>query len=132
MSIASETSARPGLQAYNDSVRLETGDVVSGLREIVGAKLVAYIGHVSNTRSVREWADGERAPGAEVIQRLRVAYYVAGLLYEREGKATVQSWFQGMNPQLDDSAPARLLRDEPLDVVGPQVVAAARAFTAVG
>jgi len=132
MSITSETTARPGLQAYNESVRFATDDVVSGLREIVGAKLVAYIGHVSNTRSVREWADGDRAPGADVVQRLRVAYHVAGLLYEREGKATVQSWFQGMNPQLDDNAPARLLRDEPLDVAGPQVVAAARAFAAVG
>ena len=131
MSIASETS-RPGLRAYNESVRFGTDDVVSGLREIVGAKLVAYIGRVSNTRSVREWADGERAPGTDVVQRLRVAYHVAGLLYEGEGKATVQSWFQGMNPQLDDNAPARLLREEPLDVAGPKVVAAARAFAAVG
>lgn len=73
MSIANETTSRPGLQAWNDSVRFGTDSIVSGLRDIVGAKLVAYIGHVSNTRSVREWADGERAPGAEVVQRLRAS-----------------------------------------------------------
>jgi hypothetical protein len=132
MSLTSQATSRPGLRAYDESVRFGTDDIVSGLREIIGAKLVAYIGHVSHTRSVREWADGERAPGADVVQRLRVAYHVAGLLHEREGKATIQSWFQGMNPQLDDNAPAKLLRDEPLDVAGPQVIAAARTFTAVG
>lgn len=128
MSNVKETTARPGLQAYNDSVRLRSDVILSGLREILGAKLVAYIAHVSNTRSVREWADGDRAPSTDADHRLRVAYHVAALLYEREGKATVQSWFQGSNPLLEDNAPARLLRDESLDVVGPRVVAAARAF----
>jgi hypothetical protein len=63
---------------------------------------------------------------------LRTAYFIAALLREREGAATVQSWFKGMNPQLDDQAPARLLRDQPLNVVGPEVTAAARSFAFVG
>jgi hypothetical protein len=127
-----ERGARPGLQAHDDSIRVEIDVIVSELLEILGAKLTAYIGDVSHTRSVREWADGDRAPSAEIIQRLRVTFYVAGLLYEHEGKATVQSWFQGLNPQLADRAPARLLRDEPLDIAGPRVVAAARGFLATG
>jgi hypothetical protein len=44
----------------------------------------------------------------------------------------VQAWFQGMNPQLDDVPPARLLRDGQLDAAGQQVLAAARAFAAAG
>lgn len=128
MSIDRETTARPGLQVHDDSIRFGSDTLVSKLREILGAKLVAYIGGVSHTRLVREWANGDREPSAKIVQRLRVAYHVAGLLNEREGKATVQSWFQGSNPQLDDEAPARLLRVEPLDVVAPRVVAAARAF----
>lgn len=134
MSIASSpvSGARPGLRAHEESVRFDTPEIVNGLREMLGARLVAYIGRVANTRSVREWADGERAPGADVIQRLRAAYYIAGLLNERESAVTVQSWFQGMNPQLDDSSPARLLRNEPLDEIGPKVIAAARTFAAIG
>ncbi|ONI65257.1 hypothetical protein ALI44B_00765 [Leifsonia sp. ALI-44-B] len=132
MSIDRETSARAGLQACDNSIRFGSALIVSELREVLGAKLVAYIGNVSHTWSVREWADGDRAPSTEIVQRLRVAYYAAGLLYEREGKATIQSWFQGLNSQLDDNAPARLLRDEPLDIVGPRGVAAARAFPAAG
>jgi len=123
-------ASQPGHRAYEDSVRLDTGGIVTGLREILGAQLVAYLGRVSNTRSVREWADGSRAPGADVVQRLRTSYYVAGILIERESAKTVQAWFQSMNPELDDRSPAALLRTEPLDVTGPKVIAAARSFAA--
>ncbi|WP_206751193.1 MULTISPECIES: hypothetical protein, partial [unclassified Cryobacterium] len=117
---------------YEDSVRLDTGGIVTGLRELLGAQLVAYLGRVSNTRSVREWADGSRVPGADVVQRLRTSFYVAGILSERERATIVQAWFQGMNPELGDKSPVALLRGEPLVVVGPIVVAAARSFIAHG
>ncbi|MDY7544554.1 hypothetical protein QN345_03375 [Cryobacterium sp. 10I1] len=126
------SAAQPGYRAYEDSVRLDTGGIVTGLRELLGAQLVAYLGRVSNTRSVREWADGSRAPGADVVQRLRTSFYVAGILSERESATIVQAWFQGMNPELGDKSPAALLRGEPLVVVGPVVVAAARSFIAHG
>ncbi|TFD76809.1 hypothetical protein E3T54_09645 [Cryobacterium sp. Sr8] len=100
--------------------------------EILGAQLVASLGRVSNTRSVREWAEGSRAPGADVVQRLRTSYYVAGILVERESAKTIQAWFQGMNPQLGDQSPAALLRGEPLDEIGPKVISAARSFAAHG
>ncbi len=126
------SASSPGHRAYEDSVRLDTGGIVTRLREILGAQLVAYLGRVSNTRSVREWADGSRAPGADVVQRLRTSYYVAGILIERESAKVVQAWFQGMNPELGDQSPAALLRTEPLDAVGPKVIAAARSFAAHG
>lgn len=44
----------------------------------------------------------------------------------------VQSWFQGLNPQLEDRSPTRLLWEGDLDEVGPLVLAAARAFAATG
>jgi len=125
-------ASQPGHRAYEDSVRLDTGEIVTGLRDILGAQLVAYLGRVSNTRSVREWADGSRAPGADVVQRLRSSYYVAGILSEQESAKVIQAWFQGMNPELGDKSPAALLRAERLDVIGPDVVAAARSFIAHG
>lgn len=39
---------------------------------LLGAKLIAYIGSVKETRAVRQWADGERKPSAEVMRRLRI------------------------------------------------------------
>jgi hypothetical protein len=117
---------------HHESVQLTSAEIVSGLREILGARLVAYIGHVSSTRPVGEWANGTRKPSEETLGRLRAAYFAAVLLGEREGAATVQSWFQGMNPELNDHAPARLLRDQPINAVGPEVMAAAHSFANVG
>ncbi|TIH33808.1 hypothetical protein [Subtercola vilae] len=126
------TTSRPGLRAYEDSLRLAPAEVVAALRETLGAKLVAYLGGVRETRAVREWADGTRIPADEVIQRLRAAYYVTAMLRDRESAPTVASWFQGMNPELDDVAPARMLREQDLDTAGPAVLAAARSFIALG
>ena len=123
---------KPGLRAYEDSVRFTPAEIVTGLREILGARLVAYLGHVSSTRPVGEWADGAHTPSQDTIDRLRAAYFIAALLREHEGAATVQSWFMGMNPQLNDQAPARVLRDSPLQDVSPDIVAAARAFAYMG
>lgn len=132
MIIGSEGESRPIPRMHADSAAPGIAYVVSELCEILGVKLVAYIGHESETRVVREWAAGEWAPSEDIAQRLQIAYYVAGLLHECEGKATVQSWFQGLNPQLDDNAPAQALRDHPLEIATREVVAAAHAFSAVG
>jgi hypothetical protein len=126
------TVARSDLKAYDDSVRLPVPDLVSGLKVLLGAKLVAYIGSVKETRAVRQWAEGERVPSNEVLQRLRMAYRVAALLRQKDSAGVVQAWFQGMNPRLDDVAPARLLREGDLDQAGPEILAAARAFAAGG
>lgn len=124
--------ARTDLQAHRDSIRFPDDQLVLELREILGAKLVAYLGSVKETRAVRQWAEGERRPSADVVQRLREAYHVAALLHQRDPAPVVQAWFMGMNPQLDDVPPARLLREGRLEDVGPAVLAAARAFAAAG
>ena len=112
--------------------QLTSAEIVSGLREILGTRLVAYIGHVSSTSSVGEWASGTQSPSEDTLCRLHAAYSIAVLLREREGAATVSSWFQGMNPRLGDQAPARVLRDQPIGVALPEVMAAARSFAYVG
>lgn len=124
--------ARGDLRAYEDSMRLGGAEVVAQLREILGSTLVAYIGSVRETRAVRQWADGTRTPSRDVLTRLRMAYRIAALLRERDSAGVIQAWFQGMNPRLDDVAPARLLREADLDEIGPTVLAAARAFAAAG
>lgn len=124
--------ARGDLRAYEESVRLSTADLVARLRDLLGARLVAYVGSVKETRAVRQWATGEREPSAEVVRRLRTAYHAAALLHAKDSAEVVGAWFQGMNPRLGDVAPARLLREGDLDEAGPLVLAAARAFAAEG
>jgi hypothetical protein len=127
------TPARPDLQAHHDATRLDPAVLVTELRDVLGAKLVAYLGGVKETRAVRQWAEGTRAvSGGEDLHRLRVAYQAARLLAERDSNEVVQAWFQGLNPSLGDRSPARLLHEGAVDEVGPQVLAAARQFAAVG
>lgn len=128
------TIARGDLRAYEESLRLAAPELVERLRELLGAKLVAYLGSVQETRAVRQWADADdqRIPSTDVLNRLRMAYRIAALLRSKDAAPVVQAWFQGMNPRLDDVAPARLLREGDLEQVGPNVLAAARAFAAAG
>jgi hypothetical protein len=120
--------SRPGFAAHTLAVRSTFAEVVGTLRELLGPQLVAYLGSVRETRAVHQWADGTREPSAAVQQRLRVALQVVAMLAEAESPRIAQAWMQGLNPQLDDRSPARLLRDGDVDEVGPAVVGAARAF----
>jgi hypothetical protein len=67
----------------------------------------------------------------------RVQVRAAGLLRPHEpllGQTSevARAWFQGLNPQLDDRSPARLLREGDVDEIGPEVIAAERAFLVGG
>lgn len=81
---------------------------------------------------MHQWAEGSRAPADEVQRRLRVALQAAAAIAAADSPAVAQAWFQGLNPQLDDRSPARLLREGNLDEVGPDVIGAMRAFLAGG
>lgn len=128
----SPTLARPDLAAYERATRLAFPMVVRELRELLGARLVAYLAGVGETRAVHEWAEGTRTPRGQVEERLRFALRVASFIAEHDGAEVAQAWFQGLNPQLEDRSPARLLREGDLEEVGPQILAAARAFVVGG
>lgn len=132
----SQTPSRPGPapptgREHHDS-RIGTAELVHGLCQMLGAKLVAYLGAVEDTRTVRAWADpaDDSAPPDEVIERLRIAHQAVTLLNDKDNAPVIQAWFRGRNPLLDDVAPARVLRDGEVDVAGANLIAAARAFAA--
>jgi len=128
----SQTSARPELEGLERSVQ-PMDVVVKELRGLLGARLVAYVASVKETRAVNAWAEGEREVRAvDTQQRLRTALQVAVLLNRRDAPEVIQAWFQGLNPKLNDRAPARLLREGSIEDEGPLVLSAARAFSAVG
>ncbi len=65
---------RPDLQAHDDAIRAPFHAVARQLTEILGAKLVAYIARVAETRAVHEW--GARGRGRKdngLAHRLGVA-----------------------------------------------------------
>lgn len=126
------TAARPDLEAYEHAARIEFPVLVKELSELLGPKLVAYIAGVREVRAVRQWSTGEREARGPIPKRLRLAFQVAWLIARRDNASVARSWFQGLNPQLDDRSAARLLREGELDEVGPQILSAARAFVSGG
>ncbi len=58
----SVTEARPDLAAHTHAMRASFPEVAAQLRELLGARLVAYLGGVRETRAVHQWADDERPP----------------------------------------------------------------------
>ncbi len=127
------TAARVDLDAFNEAMAMDTPTLVTALTELLGLKLVAYLGKVKETRAVRMWAEGTRnIANASDVERLRLAYRAARVISEKDSRTVAQSWFQGLNPFLGDRSPARVLRDGDVETDGSQVIGAARQFVAVG
>src|SRR5260370_18375670 len=113
--------SRPDLAAHQQVVHMDTHTVVSTLLELLGAKLVSYIGGVSETRAARQWLDGTRDVRPDVQARLPEALTVALTIASKDEARVVQAGFQGLNPQLQDRSPSRLFRGGALGKVGPEV-----------
>ena len=126
--VTSSPDAIPDIEAHSRATRASFPEVVRALSGLLGAKLCAYIGSVKETRAVNQWADGSREPSADVQRRLRIALQAATSIVTAESSAVAQAWFQGLNPQLDDRSPARLLRESDIDEVGPEMMTAVREF----
>ena len=122
---------RPDLFAHREALRLPTSKVVEKLAEIVGRKLTAYIGGVKDARAVDRWIAGGAIYG-DAESRLRFAFQVARAISELDSPAVVQAWLTGVNPELEDRVPLRLMRENEIDVVAPAILSAARAFLAGG
>lgn len=112
---------------YAQAVRTPIPQVAAYLQEALSQRLTAVVAGVSDAKAVGQWARGKRVPGPEVQQRLRNAYQITTMLLEVEDPETVRAWFRGMNPDLDDEAPALALAKRPV-----AVLQAARDFRAHG
>jgi hypothetical protein len=126
------STPRPDLEAHSYVMRLPFPVVAKELSQLLGRRLTAYIADVSDTRAVTDWEAGAREPRPHLPQRLQLALVVAKLIAGHDDARVAQAWFQGLNPELDDRSPARLLREGDIDEAGPLVLAAARAFVIGG
>jgi Protein of unknown function (DUF2384) len=61
-------------------------------------------------------------------RRLRFAFQLVRMLAEKEDPTVIQSWLTGLNPELGDRVPLRLMRENDLETVAAEIMGAARAF----
>jgi Arc/MetJ family transcription regulator len=120
------------LSAHSSAADLAFTHVVAELREILGTRLVAYIAGVESCRAVDCWANGSQTPSEQIQERLRLTRCIAVPIANADSAQIAQSWFQGLNPELDDRVPARVLRDGDLKDVERAIEAAVQAFLVGG
>jgi hypothetical protein len=118
---------RAEVDSHTVAIRASVSQIAGELENLLGQRLTVVIAGVSDAKAVAKWARGERTTRPEAEQRLRDAYYIIHLLLQAEAPSTIRAWFSGMNPGLDDRAPALVLGDD-----APRVLQAARTFLAHG
>jgi len=106
-------------------------ELVQALTSIIGKKLTAFVAGVKDTRAIDRWVEGKQSYN-EAEQRLRFTYHVVMTLSSHDSPAVVQAWLMGVNPELGDRVPIRLLREKNLDRVASLILGAARAFSSGG
>lgn len=115
-------------RAHRATVTMDIAEIATYLQETLGLRLTAHLADVKEPKTVTQWAKGVNAPRPAAEERLRTAYQVFHLLQQAESPHVVRAWFIGMNPQLDDDAPADAIRDGRFK----DVLLAAKAFLAGG
>ncbi len=109
---ASTAAARVKAErAHAVTVEHTIADIAATLQEALGRELTAYIANVSDTKSVAKWARSAQTPRREAEDRLRAAFQTFHTLQAEDSDYTVRAWFIGLNPQLDDVAPAEAIRN---------------------
>ena len=66
------------------------------------------------------------------MQRDADAPSMADRIAEAGEPTVIQSWLTGLNPELGDRVPLRLMRENDLETVAPEIMGAARAFLVGG
>jgi hypothetical protein len=118
-------------QTDTDAALLPIDEVALFLRTHLGKKTTAYVSGVSDPKMVNHWIARRNTPRERPQMRLREVYRAAELLVAAHGDEVAKAWFIGSNAELDDQAPAYVIRNagtwEDLRLVLP----AARAFAGV-
>ena len=122
---------RPDLAAYHESVHLPFPKLVSQLVDLIGRKLTAYVAGVKDVRAIDRWLEGGESY-RDVEERLRLTFRVARTIRNHDSPRVVQAWLTGVNPELGDRIPLKLLREGDLESVAAEVLGAVRAFIAGG
>jgi hypothetical protein len=95
-------------------------------------RTTAYLSGLKDAKIVGRWAASRVRPRELSSFRLRTAYQAARLIIEAFGDQTAKAWFFGTNSQLDDEAPAHVLRHSGSPEKASAVVRAARSLAEAG
>jgi len=85
-------------------------EVLTYLQEHLGSGVAAYLSGAESPDVFSRWLAGTERPPAPYERRLRPAFKAARSIVGVFDDETARQWFGGMNPSLEDDAPASVLR----------------------
>jgi hypothetical protein len=129
--MANVSRPRPDLEAHRNSLMLPTPELLGTLVAKIGKKLTTYVAGGRSTEMMEAWLAGEPLT-SDAEKRLRFTYEIVMTLTIDDSPAVAQAWLIGVNPELGDRVPIRLLRRGKLDQVSGPIVGAARTFVSGG
>lgn len=113
-------------QARLNARSASPAEMAGELRDALGEKLLNFtVG--SDAATISSWSEGE-APDPKLENGIRRVYEVYLLLKPLDDAATIRAWLVGMNPMIDDRAPAELLAEGEFDAA----LTVARSFAILG
>ena len=122
------TASRDARSVERQAVAGDISHLARFLQDHLGQRMTAYLSGIRDPKMVGQWAAGKVQPRPLPSFRLRSAYQAARYLVDAYGDETARAWFFGMNPSLDDEAPAYVLRHGSTPDDWRYVVAAAKEF----
>lgn len=101
------------VELHRKAIKADLQTMASTLVEVLGRALVAGIVGIRNPKTISRWANGDVTSVRDRYseERLIATYQVVSHLKEDFGNDTIRAFMLGMNPVLNDEAPAIALRD---------------------
>jgi hypothetical protein len=118
-------------QVTDEAALLPIPEIIAYLQEHLGQRMTAYISGVKDPKMVARWIARQNLPRDEAQIRLREGYQATRMIVDAYGDETAKAWLSGSNADLDNQAPAYMLRQahnwEDLRSIVPAVRAFVRA-----
>lgn len=91
--------------------------IASELQRTLGPSLATVVIGLRDPKAIGQWASGGRRPRPAQENALRSAFQIVAILSTVEHPDVIRAWFGGMNPDLDDRAPAVVFHEDPAAVL---------------
>ena len=113
--------------AHRQAVESDVPALARMLQKYLGQELLSVV-VASSPRTIARWVSGDTRPSGSSERLLRDVAQIFDVITTVDTPQVARAWFMGMNPQLEDRAPAELLASDP--GAARLVMAAARAYVA--
>jgi hypothetical protein len=103
--------------AHRSASTQPVATIAAEIQQALGPSLASVVLGMRDPKAIGAWAKGTRTPRPAQEQSLRALSQIISMLASAESTDVIRAWFGGMNPDLDDRAPAIVFQDDAVAVL---------------